>query len=337
MSDPTPRAPQLPYRTLFVCAALGLVVSVAAFHAAAHTLTDSQGKIVETLGGAGITLIFVGVIGGFLGLNFNTYLQDRIRHHQEDATRRETEHEAKAARETFHRAMLADLKSVHDTVETARLLIEAHKSAKTYGEQMRALNDALTTLYNVKRAPRPSYPDLEEALKEPMLCCIGFLRGLLAEYREEYKEASDLQGAYEARKQAYFQAIKDLNPNPPDYPDLNTVWEHLKGFEELEILRAEYAEAHYIRRFVIHVDAASHIIRRELPDARDSASENAKARSRIKDSADFCRACKTLRKKSKTAALTVADVMSSGAAAVQSLGVKPVATLRAAPKGAATD
>ena len=50
-------------------------------------------------------------------------------------------------------AVVADLNAIHDNVETARLFIAAHRSAKTYGEQLRRVVAAHVLLMELVRTP----------------------------------------------------------------------------------------------------------------------------------------------------------------------------------------
>src|SRR4051794_26843932 len=64
----------------------------------------------------------------------------------------------------FYRNVLSDFKSVYDKVEKARLLIQAHRTAKTYGEEMRELITGVVILHNIKRALNPEFPQLKNEL-----------------------------------------------------------------------------------------------------------------------------------------------------------------------------
>src|SRR5690349_16322032 len=96
------------------------------------------------LGKSGLTLSLVTAVGGLL----QWILKSRD-------SKREVEKET----QNFYRNVLSDLKSVYDKVEKARLLIQAHRSAKTYGEQMRELIEGVVILHNVKRALNPEFPE----------------------------------------------------------------------------------------------------------------------------------------------------------------------------------
>ncbi len=105
--------------------------------------------------------------------------------------------DARGARDraTARRAdQLMGLRTVHDRVEGARLLIPAHRSAETYGELMRDLIDGQVTLLDIRRSlaaePKGRWdPAMADAFSE----MVGYLQALHDEYRHHYKDASDAQ------------------------------------------------------------------------------------------------------------------------------------------------
>ena len=110
-------------------------------------------ELLIHLGNTGATLSVLTVLGALIRAAFN----------ERDNTRREEE-----AKLAFVRAVLADFKSVYDRVESCRLLVEAHRSAKTYGEQSRELVAGVVTLHNIKRALDPEFPELKNELAGPI-------------------------------------------------------------------------------------------------------------------------------------------------------------------------
>src|SRR6266581_1252696 len=84
-----------------------------------------------------VTLLYGAVFGGFVKVLLDDL--DRIR-------------AQRAERAQFISNMLTDLKAVYDRVERARSLILAHRSALTYGNEMRDLIEARVKLLNVLRA-----------------------------------------------------------------------------------------------------------------------------------------------------------------------------------------
>jgi hypothetical protein len=89
----------------------------------------------------------------------------------------------------LYRSLLADFKSVYDLVESCRLLVEAHQSAKTYGEQARALVGGVVTLHNIKRALDPEFrglaciPDVGTTIRPTNVSISVCTRGCLPDAR----------------------------------------------------------------------------------------------------------------------------------------------------------
>jgi hypothetical protein len=116
--------------------------------------------------------------------------------------------------------LLADLRGVHDRTESARLMVKAHRSAKTYGEQMRDLIGCQVVLLKVKRTLdlRPgSTRDLDpegDCLEE----MAGYLRALQNEYARNYKCVADCQRYDENLTQLRFKAIAERQIISPDMP-----------------------------------------------------------------------------------------------------------------------
>jgi hypothetical protein len=143
----------------------------------------NENALLIHLGEIGATLAVLTVLGALVRAVLKEY----------DETRREEK-----AKHEFYRAVLADFKSVYDLVESCRLLVGAHQSAKTYGEQVRGLVVGVVTLHNIKRALDPEFPELKNELGEPIKEMTKFIKGLLNEFRDNYKKISQLQAADEA-------------------------------------------------------------------------------------------------------------------------------------------
>ena len=212
--------------------------------------------LLISLGNAGLTLAFGGILGGLVRLLFDAWA-DRAAHR--DAT------------QTFYRNILNDLKSVYDDVERVRLLVEAHKSAKTYGAQMRALPDAITRLRNIKRALEPGFETLKDELEPVLVEMIEFLDDLMAEFRDNYLEVSRLQSLDEAiNRQRRDAAAKD--PAQAGTLQISArAWARIETLEKLKILRQAQSRDEndpdfkaYKAAFLRHLDKASAILRARL-------------------------------------------------------------------------
>ena len=120
-------------RTLLAAVLLVMIPSLIAIFVAPFVPDELR----KALYAGAVTLFFAGLLGGMLKV-----LLDDVA-----AAKRKREDAA-----TFVINVLADLKSVYDRVARARVLIPAHKSVKTYGEEMRGLIEARVQLRNVTRA-----------------------------------------------------------------------------------------------------------------------------------------------------------------------------------------
>jgi hypothetical protein len=120
-------------RLLLAAVILVLVPSSIAFLVAPVVTAELQ----KALYAGAVTLIFAGLLGGLLKVLLDDVAA--VKRKREDAA-------------AFVTNVLGDLKSVYDRVARARVLIPAHKSVKTYGDEMRDLIEARVQLRNVTRA-----------------------------------------------------------------------------------------------------------------------------------------------------------------------------------------
>jgi hypothetical protein len=191
----------------------------------------------KALYAASVALVFTALLGGIVKL-----LMDDVA-----AARRRQENAAE-----FVVNVLRDLKSVYDRVARVRIVVPAHRSVKTYGDEMRDVIESGVVLRNVDRAVKQRL-DLPEALRQGIhreTCRMEtYLDRLTAEFRDQYKPLSDAQAAYEAARKAGMA-------NAPDpWPQLQAL-PHLAGLMQGdEVYRAEFEAA---------LDAATGMLRREL-------------------------------------------------------------------------
>jgi hypothetical protein len=100
----------------------------------AHCAAPELSQLFAT---AATTLLFGSLLGGVVTLLIADFDRRRVQ---------------RAAQLDFITRVLSDLKDVDDKVDRGRTLIKAHRSAKTYGEEMRAFIEARVILQNVARA-----------------------------------------------------------------------------------------------------------------------------------------------------------------------------------------
>ena len=197
------------------------------------------------------TLVFAGLLGGLV----KVLLDEAV------AAKRQREDAA-----TFVSNVLADLKSVYDRVARARLLIPAHQSVKTYGEEMRDLIEARVQLRNVTRALERRAEGIDEEACGEITTRVrqmeAYLATLTTEFRDNYKTLSDQQRGYEERTEVMLKRFAQTQgtETPPDLPRF--VWDSLARLENLSDFIGE-AKA-YKEAFEGPLDDASGWLRKEL-------------------------------------------------------------------------
>jgi len=226
-----------------------LIPSIVALFVAPH-IPDAEIRKVLVNGGA--TLLFVAFFGGMVKL-----LLDELA-----ATARSRNDAA-----SFVTNVLADLKNVYDRVARARILIPAHKSAKTYGEEMRGLIDARVQLRNVVRALERRADGIEEGTRSEVTRLVKeqmerYLETLTCEFRDNYKELSDAQRGYEARAEAMVKAFAEGRAlhQPPALPAF--VWHRISSLPALADFIGDGIL--YKKGFEEPLDDASELLRTEL-------------------------------------------------------------------------
>ena len=244
-----------------------------------------DGKWRDDLRLASITLVFVALIGGVVKL---------LLEHVQIAR------EQRAEQARFVQAVLDDLKSVYDRVDRARGLIRAHRSALTYGNEMRNLIEARVQLKNVERAldttsgiSAHARPGLEAAVGSMK----SYLEWLNEEFEFEYKSISDEQKVYEARVE---KALEQLDAASPPPAIDNQPWRRILQLPRLSRFiqmssegtsatagSDEVDQLQYDQDFLDELDKACLILREELqailggsPTARDAAAAPATSPSR---------------------------------------------------------
>jgi hypothetical protein len=205
------------------------------------------------------TLVFAGLLGGLV----KVLLDEAV------AAKRKREDAA-----TFVSNVLADLKSVYDRVARARILIPAHQSVKTYGEEMRDLIEARVQLRNVTRALERRTEGIDEEacgeITRRVRQMEAYLATLTTEFRDNYKTLSDQQRGYEERTEAMLKGFAQSQgtDTPPNLPRF--VWDSLAQLKNLSDFIGE-AKA-YKEEFEDPLDDASGWLRKEL--ARILGSES---------------------------------------------------------------
>ena len=231
----------------FAAAAVLVIVTSAIVIFAAPFVSDAD--LRKALYTGAITLFFVGLLGGMLKVLLDDVAT--VKRKREDAA-------------TFVTNALGDLKAVYDRVARAQVLIPAHKSVKTYGDEMRNLIEARVQLRNVTRALERRAEGITDDTGEKITQLVSqmerYLETLTCEFRDNYKPLSDKQRSYEERTNAM---LKDFAEKGGDLPTLpGFVWDSLAHLERLSDFIGEAKE--YKAHFETPLDNASQLLRNEL-------------------------------------------------------------------------
>jgi hypothetical protein len=208
----------------------------------------ATGKVEDALLTATTALVFGAFFGGLVKLWLDDFQRAR---------------DARGQQVQFVTNVLADLKSVYDRVERARILIEAHASARTYGDEMSEIIDANVQLRNVIRALdqgtgtllKERGPELRAAVRQME----AYLSSLTSEFKDCYRDI-----AYKQRA------------------DESDAWADIAKLPQLQGLRGYYAgrnrngedtgdgiyEGPYGQDFVGPLELATWILRSELRSLR---------------------------------------------------------------------
>lgn len=233
--------------TFAATAVLVTVMSLTAILAAPRFDDADLRKALYT---GAVTLFFVGLLGGMLKVLLDDIAA--VKWKREDAA-------------AFVTNVLADLKAVYDRVARAQVLIPAHKSVKTYGDEMRNLIEARVQLRNVTRALERRAEGIIDDTGEDITRLISqmekYLETLTCEFRDNYKPLSDKQRGYEERTKVmlkhFAESEGDLVPTLPGF-----VWDSIAHLERLSDFIGEANE--YKARFESPLDDASELLRNEL-------------------------------------------------------------------------
>lgn len=170
--------------SMLALVAIGELVGIGGFLAASRW----NPELAKIFAAGAATLFFGSLLGGVVSLLISDMDRGRF---------------VRAAKVEFITNVLADLKNVYDRVDRGRTLIQAHKSAKTYGEEMRGFIAARVKLRTVMRALR--FDERGRAIvpiSDQVEKMEGYLASLIEEFEDKYKDVSRAQSIYEAKLKA---------------------------------------------------------------------------------------------------------------------------------------
>lgn len=244
-------------------------------------------KLHDVLQQAAVGLLFVALLGGMVKLLLDDYARGR---------------DERVEQERFVRESLEDVKAVYDRVERVRVLIPAHRSALTYGQELRDAITAQVQLRNVIRALDLQTSGMSEQTTKRVHLALdamdAYLGGLLTEYQRKYKRISDLQNAYEAQvKKARGDA--DVGSGAP--PVENLPWVEIAKLPQMAGFIGDWSDAEnlppstvvpqpYKLNFTDPLDLACWLLRseikhpgadHELPDRAGRDGQYAKTLARL--------------------------------------------------------
>jgi hypothetical protein len=256
MSNPNPDAARFrrgELRMLIGLVSLGVLSGAAG---AAVAQRYGQPELFKILAEATATLLFGSLLGGALSLIVTDFDRRRLQ---------------RVAQLEFFTNVLRDLQDVYDRVDRGRTLIRAHKSAKTYGEEMKDFIAARVKLLNVKRALEFDERGMSiSGIRKYVAEMEAYLSGLIGEFEQEYKDISRSQSLYEARMKSSVEAVARRTAAEPsgsvaDAPALlpaNEPWDRIAHLPVVNDFPS--AQGGYSTQFLDSLDAASQQLRNAI-------------------------------------------------------------------------
>jgi hypothetical protein len=200
------------------------------------------------LASAAVTVFATGFLGGILKVILDVISLER---------------ESRASRLRFLQNTLDDVKAVEDRLQRTRLVILAHRSAKTYGDEMRDLIEARVKVMNIERAYRLTAFDFPEAFKSRITSSckkmITSFDALINEFHKEYKDLADLQLVCESALKKALSDGPDLDEGMQEAKKRDAlIWTRLCKLNELKLFLPQEQDIResesYEARFGCHVD-----------------------------------------------------------------------------------
>jgi hypothetical protein len=224
---------------------IAFVVSLIGLGIACQLNAPQQQELHKQLITASLALLFGACFGGIVKMLLDEAVAEKRR--RDDAA-------------AFVANVLADLKKVYDHVERARLLIPAHQSAKTYGDEMREdVTAGVVELRTVIRALQGRVAGVPGGLQQRVRPEVEemkrYLLELMDEFCDEYKHLADLQRFHESRAEKLAKAFAEGSADIPQEQMPSFVWSAVKQLPRLTEFMQGGRE--YQTRFIGPLDAAS--------------------------------------------------------------------------------
>lgn len=245
------------------------MLSVIVFFVALGLLITAGSGIswLAELGKSMLGLSMTAIIGGFVKM----FIDDRQR--EKEALEKELQSIKleNEKRESAKKDILDRVRQVFDKVDTSRLLINAHRSAKTYSEQMRSnIIPSIPVLFDIKRTLVGSGGILRLSENEITLLridihyMVAYLTVLSKEYEENYLYISRLQYFQEAAKEEikkrFQNSYNDKSlENLPALPDIT--WKKITALKHMEDFLSDSYDRKYNTAFTDRFDSIKKILR----------------------------------------------------------------------------
>jgi hypothetical protein len=180
-------------------------------------------QVADLLMNVSQTILGTILIGGGLGGIINFIFEEQKKHEEAVETRLRRMQESRDKRRQFRRDMRNTIQKVYDEVALARVLIKSHRSARTYGEQIRALiMPGDIALQDLKRqlielqdeAPIEHLAHLQVSLTY----MAAYLKVLIEEFAQHYLDIANLQNYQDVlanrRRAVFAEVLEDLDDKP---------------------------------------------------------------------------------------------------------------------------
>ncbi len=181
---------------IFICS---LVASLwIYYHYEGHPKESYWFQVADFFMNISQTILGTVVIGGGLGSIVNFIFEEQKKEEEAVMERLRRMQESRDKRRQFRKEMRDKLQSVYDNVALARALIQSHRSAKTYGDQIRdqimpgeiALQDFKRELVELGDQAPIKYP---AELLISLTYMAAYLSALIKEFGQHYVDIANLQ------------------------------------------------------------------------------------------------------------------------------------------------
>jgi hypothetical protein len=236
-------------RVYVVLTLLGLGAAAALVTLYCNQDVTGRNTLLIEMGKGLIQLIAIGIIGAVVKFLFGSYQSKQ----QLAEQNRQQMRARNDAINDFRRDKIRRLVQVTNAIRRFPILLEAHRSAKTYNEQMRGLVDASLELQlirheidaigpGVENPAFPGWPSIRDAIRGME----QYFRGIQTDWGRHSKRVSELQREAEKERSRKSTVWKMFRAKAEDdrLAAQNKVWEDIKAISSVEdLLKASDASS----------------------------------------------------------------------------------------------